>query len=135
MKKKLLIIGIFFICSLVLYSTANANANDVKEDFSTILKENDITVIGNMSKLTEFQIDGLLRDIDSKYTEIYEKYENYILAEGTKIELSPEEILELDYYTLSESEQEYFLNRTRNQIITIFVDEYGTILISYNPNF
>lgn len=137
MKKKLLIIGMFFICSLVFYSTAdaNTNANDEKEDFSTILKANNITLIGSMSKLTEFQIDGLLMDIDSKYMEIYEKYENYIFAEGTKIELSPEEILELQYYTLSEIEQEDFLNETRNQIITIFVDEHGTILISYNPNF
>lgn len=68
-------------------------------------------------------------DIDDE--NIYKKYEQYNV-DSQKV--SPEEILELHYYSLNGSEREEFLKKIQNQEVAIDMGDNGAILISYNVN-
>ena len=113
-------------------STSGISLEVTTETFSDILKENNSTVVGENVVLTDTQLQGFLSDIED--ASIVQKYSDY-LNKSTQTSLLAEEIVELHYYSLSESEQADFRKKTQNQRIDVSADDHGTILISYNPNY
>lgn len=108
---------------------------ETADGFVALLESKNITVIGSVeNKVTSGQIEGFLKDIDEKYSGVIDKYEKLIEENPDGLELEPIELLELDFYSLSEADKECFLTNAENQEITVQMDANGTILISYNPN-
>ena len=127
--KRVLSFIFIFCCALGIYSIVSAKVIEKNPKFSEILNTNNITVTGNKVEMTDKQIQGFLLDINDD--KICQKYERQISKNAHTV-LSPEDILELHYYTLSEDDKKIFLDKTRNEKVDICMDEYGTILISYN---
>ena len=81
--------------------------------------------------MTRSAFQGLVEQI--KDESIVGKYENKISVRSSEMNLSPEEIVEMEFYSKSTEEQEQFLNTAQNQTIDVQMEE-GIILISYNNN-
>lgn len=96
------------------------------------MNQYNVKVTGESYKLTNYQLNGLLMDIDDE--NIYKKYEQYIQYNIDSKEVSSEEILELHYYSLDGSKREEFLKKIQNQEVNIDMGDNGAILISYNVN-
>lgn len=132
MKKKILTAGLAFACAAALFLPVKAD--ETETGFSRILEENGIHVEGHTEPLSFDALEGLLLEVDTEYSQVWEKYKA-ILSGGESVVLSPEEILELHYYRLSHAEQSMFLARAKNQKVNIDMNQEEVILISYNPNF
>jgi hypothetical protein len=105
------------------------NSFEKTDRFSEILNQYNVKVTGEDYKLTNFQLNGLLMDIDDE--NIYKKYKQYNVDSK---DFSPEEILELHYYSLDGNAREEFLKKIQDQEVSIEMGENGAILISYNVN-
>ncbi len=127
--KKTMILGIITMAVLLIVAVDNKNSLKKIDSFSEILNQYNVKVTGDYYKLTNYELNGLLMDIDDE--NIYKKYEQYNVDSQ---EVSPEEILELHYYSLDGSEREEFLKKIQNQEVTIDMGDNGAILISYNVN-
>lgn len=131
-KKKILTSGLALACAAVLLLPAKADANETS--FDSLLKDYQICVEGQTETLSFGAVEGLLMEVDIKYSEVWKKYKE-ILSRQESVNLSPEDILELHYYSLNDMEQKAFLARVRNQKVHIDISQKEDILISYNPNF
>lgn len=130
-------IGIILVLSIsVLVNQSKAaeksNVNET-ESLSNLLTTYNITVAGSNSELTHFQLSGLLDLIDSEYSAVLAKYDEKLSKMKGNIKITPEEILELDYYSMTPEEQEAFLLKAKNQKVNISSKD-GALLISYNVN-
>lgn len=134
MKKKVLTVCLVFACAAALFLPVRADETGTETDFSRILEENGIHVEGHTEPLSFRALEGLLLEVDTEYSQVWEKYKA-ILSSGEPVVLSPEEILELHYYRLSQAEQSMFLARAKNQKVNIDMNQEEVILIGYNPNF
>lgn len=133
MRKKLIILSTAICCGIIFFLITNTGNED---KFQTILQDRNVIVDGNiMGGMTEWQIEGFLNDISSQNADIIEKYRKMIQEEGNSVKVTPLNLLELYYYSLPDTEKEKFLENIENQRVTVDMDEEGTILISYNPNF
>lgn len=132
MKRKAVILGIITMTVLLLVAADNRNNYQEEDRFSGILDEYNVLVKGDRYYLTDYQLNGFLMGIDDEY--ICTKYENYMQSNAGSNQVSPEDILELHYYSLHESEREVFLKKIQNQEVTIDMGDNGAILISYNVN-
>lgn len=103
-----------------------------KEDsFEQMLKENNTTVVGPTIRMSRFQIEGLLGEIKDNEN-VRNKYLKRIDEEG-RIELTPTELLEIDFWTRNLFGQKWFLERIKNQEVQIDQKEDGTAyIIAYN---
>jgi hypothetical protein len=125
--KKTMILGIITLAVLLIVAVGYNNSSEKTDGFTELLGQFNVKVTGDNYKLTNFQLNGLLKDIDDE--DICNKYEQYNVDSK---EFSPEEILELHYYSLEGSARENFLKRIQNQEVTIEMGDNGAILISYN---
>lgn len=128
--KRSVILGIITM-AVILVAVYNRNSLKINS-FSEILNEYNVKVTGDYYKLTNYQLNGLLKDVDDE--NIYTKYEKYIQYNEDLKQVSPKEILEIHYYSLDGSEREEFLKKIQNQEVIIDMDNNGAILISYNVN-
>ena len=128
-------IGIIFIFSVSVNhseATEKSNFNEI-ESLSKELAAQNITVSGSNTELSHFQLSGLLDCINTEYSTIISKYDEILSATKGNISITPEDILELHYYSLTTKEQEIFLQDAKNQRVDISSKD-GAILISYNSN-
>lgn len=132
MGRKILTSGLALACVAVLLLPAKAGANETS--FDSLLEDYQICVEGQTEALSFGAIEGLLMEVDTKYSEVWKKYKE-ILSRQESVALSPKDILELHYYSLTDMEQKAFLARARNQKVNIDISQKEAILISYNPNF
>lgn len=128
--KRSVILGIITM-AVILVAVYNRNSLKINS-FSEILNEYNVKVTGDHYKLTNYQLNGLLKDVDDE--NIYTKYEKYMQYNEDLKQVSPKEILEIHYYSLDGSEREEFLKKIQNQEVIIDMDNNGAILISYNVN-
>ena len=128
--KRSVILGIITM-AVILVAVYNRNSLKINS-FSEILNEYNVKVTGDYYKLTNYQLNGLLKDVDDE--NIYTKYEKYMQYNEDLKQVSPKEILEIHYYSLDGSEREEFLKKIQNQEVIIDMDNNGAILISYNVN-
>ncbi len=128
--KRSVILGIITM-AVILVAVYNRNSLKINS-FSEILNEYNVKVTGDYYKLTNYQLNGLLKDVDDE--NIYTKYEIYMQYNEDLKQVSPKEILEIHYYSLDGSEREEFLKKIQNQEVIIDMDNNGAILISYNVN-
>lgn len=128
--KRSVILGIITM-AVILVAVYNRNSLKINS-FSEILNEYNVKVTGDYYKLTNYQLNGLLKDVDDE--NIYTKYEKYMQYNDDLKQVSPKEILEIHYYSLDGSEREEFLKKIQNQEVIIDMDNNGAILISYNVN-
>ncbi len=113
---------------VILLTKDQKNSNEFEE----ILEEYHISVTGEDLVLSHVQMRGLLDSVQGKQEEMDIKYRERMEKRG-KIVITATEFLELDFYAMSEGEQEAFLAKAKNQ--TVQVAQNGdAFLITYNPN-
>lgn len=82
--------------------------------------------------MTRFELHGMIRDINDRA--VAEKYEKKLLSAKNVINMTAEELVELDYYSNDVAERQLFLEKAKGQKVQV-EKEPGVILISYNNNF
>ena len=97
--------------------------------FINLLSDNNITVNGIVANMTESEILGFVKTFSNN--EIRVKYNNILTNKNDKINVKPEQILELIYYSLNTIEQKEFLNRISNKEVRVSKSD-EIILLSYN---
>ncbi|WMJ86370.1 hypothetical protein [Anaerocolumna sp. MB42-C2] len=119
--------------STYMYVTmAESVANEQKEDsFSSLLSDNNITVIGTDAEMTRLQFVGLTNRLKKDNISVISKYDKILDESEDAIVLTPEQLLELDYYSKSVEEQNIFLSKAANQNVDVSSKD-GVYLISYN---
>ena len=119
--------------STYMYVTmAESVANEQKEDsFSSLLSDNNITVIGSDAEMTRLQFVGLTNRLKKDNISVISKYDKILVESEDAIVLTPEQLLELDYYSKSVEEQNIFLSKAANQNVDVSSKD-GVYLISYN---
>lgn len=130
---------VVLVLVITLFMPVTAMAADVlnvqeTEAFSNLLTTHNITVIGSDAEMTKFQIAGLSDMLKKDNTSAITKYNNKLLTKADRMKITPKEILELHYYSLTPEEQKEFLSKVTNQVVNINTSKDGIILISYNIN-
>ena len=129
--KNFLTILLFIVFSSSTYCNAAEFTSDAS--FSALLEEYNITIDGTNVDMTKSQISGFASMFNKK--DINSKDTNYhmISSNNEIMQLSPEQILEFHYYSLSNDEQRNFIYQTANQKVHVS-ENNDIILISYNSN-
>lgn len=130
-KKIISSVTFTLLCATYIFQSANiVNAQELPtSEFHNLLDSNNISVSGNCADMTISEINGFLSG--TKYEESSTLYTHQ--ADTNTIKMTPEEILELHYISLSDEEKSKFLDKVRNQTVDIHKKD-NVILISYNPN-
>jgi hypothetical protein len=135
------LISVIFLSRHIILANAknkseiiSQNIENLQNDdsFTQLLDLNHVTINGHDSYLTNIQLKGLIDMVNSKDSNIIEKYKQKLTMDDSKIKLSAPEVLELHYYTISTDKQKNLINDISNNKVDVSIDEKGTILISYN---
>lgn len=138
------LITLALIVTFCIPTTCNATelGTNYVESFSDLLKDNDISVLGSDIKMKPSQVRGYVKMFDQKDNYAKTKY-NKMLPSNEKstsiktssneysINITPEEILELHYYSMKPDERKEFIGKVSNQKVDISMKN-DIILISYN---
>jgi hypothetical protein len=111
-------------------NSVSINARNI-DTFSKLLDTHNISVAGLDCYLTDYQLEGFINMLDSRNSEVIDKYTKILETEENKIKLSSREILELHYYGLPVNEQDDFITRIANQRVDVSMTD-NAFLISYN---
>lgn len=105
--------------------------SSVDSEFITLMKINNITVVGSVDEFTHFQLDGLIDEVQPDAYEVIQRYTNLSDTTDGMITISEYDLLELIFYSYTEAERTSFLTRVQNEKVDrMFRD--GAILIGYN---
>lgn len=135
MKK--LVICIILSVAVLFGSKTHSMAEDLQEhDFHSVLLEHNITVEGEYADFTNSRVCSLIEEVDPSWQDVMqEKYASALQENDRFLTVSPEELLELHFYSLSDRGREEFLKKIDHQKVSVETDKNGdVILISYNPN-
>jgi len=132
--KFLFVIVLLIISSAAIFYFANTRttkAQSTEDDFSNLIKANNITVCGPDNYLTALQIKGFVNMISLDNDYVINKYNKKLSEEDGMIKLTVNEILELQYYSLSEDDQDQFMKAVTNKKVDVSMAD-NSVLISYN---
>lgn len=124
----LVLLSVFFIQFQV---NASKQEQNVTDPFDQIMQEYHFSVSGSGGSLTRFAYQNLIEDIEDKA--ILEKYEAKVSDTSDKISLTPQELVEIDFYSKNNSEREVLLKKIKGQTVDVQMKD-EVILISYNPD-
>lgn len=127
---------ISMLCAMVILIQGNiVNASAPEKinvkSFQDIMNDYNISISGSDKRMTLNEFQGLVKEIQEDT--VLEKFNNKTLVRANEINITPEEIVEIEYYSKNDEEREEFLENVKNQEIEVQMDE-GIILISYNTN-
>ncbi len=129
-RKRLLATLLALLFSFSCLSSASAEVLVYNDNtFVNLLNENNVTINGAATNMTAFEISGFLKTFSNDNIKM--KYNKILANKNNQINVEPEQMLELIYYSSDPAEQKDFLNRISNKEIQI--NKYnGIILLSYN---
>ena len=133
LKHKIMLIFMLVIIVLLasLYFFHILSKTNVKDNLATLILTNNITIKGDDSYVTRFQLTGLIDEIDSDEVKTIKQYKKLLSTKRNRIIITANQMFELYYYSLPMEQRISFINNVSNKKVDISTAN-GAILISYN---